>query len=175
MNSGHAFSPPDSRWAPRRSPFLFSLSPHTSCSTLHGIFFGASLLPPLPPPKTLMCWCAWQAMSAAEERTPVYCNKTVVLHLEFVCSVCFQSRCPVCLRQSQSLSQNTDNSSFSGFATTHKRRVSSAPDLETLTLTLLSGFGLWQHSMDDAHSRAKSHFELLTERERKSWIFAIAY
>lgn len=106
-------------------------------------------------------------MSAAEERTPVYCNKTVVLHLEFVCSVCFQSRCPMCLRQSQSLSQNTDNSSFSGFATTHKRRVSSAPDLETLTLTLLSGFGLWQHSMDDAHSRAKSHFELLRERERE--------
>lgn len=88
MNSGHAFSPSDSRWAPWRSPFFFSLSPHTSCSTLHGILVPACSHPCSHPS---MCWCAWQAMSAAEERTPVYCNKTVVLHLQSVCSVCFQS------------------------------------------------------------------------------------
>lgn len=156
----------------------FFFPPHTSCSTLHGNFLVPACSRPCtppPPPQPLMCWCAWQAMGAAEERTPVYCNKTVVLHLEFVCGVCFRSQCPVCLRQSQSLSQNTDNSSFSGFATTHKQRVSSAPDLETLTPTLLSGF--WPLAALNGWCLFTGKKPLWAfERERKKVeSFAIAY
>lgn len=152
MNSGHAFSPSDSRWAPWRSPFFLSLSPHTSCSTLHGILVPACSHPCSHPS---MCWCAWQAMSAAEE---LLC---IVIKLLFcICSlfaVCVFSLCPLYLCQSSSLTRNTQNSWFIYFwynylllDLRHKQRESCTTDLETLTLTLLSGFGLWQRSAGDA-------------------------
>ena len=59
---------------------LIITSPPTFMTYIHG-YSGASLSP--------VCWCAWQAMSAAEERNPVYCNKKLLFCIWSLLFQCF--------------------------------------------------------------------------------------